>query len=146
MTRLLVILLIALVFEAVGVALLSRGLKTLPPAEPQRPATLLRWARLAVSNPQCVLGVVCEAIFFGLLLLLLSRGDVSFVWPLTSLGLVLTTLAARWLLHEPVSGVRWAGVLLIVAGSALVTWSEHHSPRPAPHSAAPGAAPDSVSR
>jgi drug/metabolite transporter (DMT)-like permease len=80
--------------------------------------------KAGASNPYLLTGIALEALFFGILLVLLSRTDVSFVWPLTALGFVLTTLSAKYFLHEDVSGVRWAGVLLIVVGAGLITWSE----------------------
>jgi uncharacterized membrane protein len=69
------------------------------------------------------------------LLYLLAHRDVSLIWPLTSLGFVLTALMARFLLGEQVSMVRWTGVILIVLGAALVSWSEtfkreHPAPPP----------------
>ena len=64
-----------------------------------------------------------EAIFFGFLLYMLSQKDVSIVWPLTALGFIITSLAARIFLKEEISSVRWAGICLIVLGAGLVTWS-----------------------
>jgi drug/metabolite transporter (DMT)-like permease len=49
---------------------------------------------------------------------------VSLIWPLTSLGFVITALAARMVRHEEVSALRWTGVAIIVIGAALVAWSE----------------------
>jgi drug/metabolite transporter (DMT)-like permease len=49
---------------------------------------------------------------------------VSFVWPLTSLSFVMTALAAKFFLHEQIIPARWAGICLIMAGAALITWSE----------------------
>ncbi len=63
--------------------------------------------------------------------MLLKQSDVSLVWPLTSLGFVLTALAAKFILHEQVNFARWCGVGLIVAGAALVSWSERNKPPPA---------------
>ena len=60
-----------------------------------------------------------------------SRGDVSFVWPLTSLGFVLTTLAAKLVLHEEVSLLRWFGVCLIVLGAGVITYTEKQKSKPA---------------
>jgi uncharacterized membrane protein len=51
---------------------------------------------------------------------LLSWADLSYVLPVTALGYVLTVLAGRVLLTEQVTGKRWAGTLLIVAGVFLV--------------------------
>ena len=58
------------------------------------------------------------------LLLLMSKSDISFLWPMTALSFVFTTIAARIYLHEYVSSTRWAGVVLIVIGAALITWSQ----------------------
>ena len=55
---------------------------------------------------------------------MMSTRDVSFVWPLTSLGFIFTTLAAHFLLHEKVSATRWIGVLLIAIGAGLTGYSE----------------------
>jgi len=54
---------------------------------------------------------------------MLSQKDVSIVWPLTALGFVITSLAAKIFLKEQISSMRWAGICLIVLGACLVTWS-----------------------
>jgi len=75
-------------------------------------------------------GVFFEALFFLCLLMLMSRSDISFLWPLTALSFVMTTLAALLFLGEKVSSVRWAGVVFIVLGAALISYSEHSKPKP----------------
>jgi drug/metabolite transporter (DMT)-like permease len=77
-----------------------------------------------VTNPTLLLGVLMELIFFIALLVLLKYWDVSLVWPLTSLGFVISTLAARYIRHEEISALRWAGVFLIMAGAVMVGYSE----------------------
>jgi drug/metabolite transporter (DMT)-like permease len=78
-----------------------------------------------------LLGLLLETIFFILLQYLLGQRDVSFVWPLTALSFVMTTLAAQFLLHERVDVLRWSGVVLIVIGAVLISYGEHNKPRPA---------------
>ncbi|MGK0197988.1 MAG: EamA family transporter [Verrucomicrobiia bacterium] len=124
MTKLILILLVGLLCEALGVVLLSKGLKQIGGLESVSLADILRVLKAGATNPNLVIGVALETVFFGILLVLLSRADVSFVWPLTALGFALTTLSAKCFLHEEVSWVRWSGVLLIVAGASLITWSE----------------------
>ena len=134
MPKLLIILLIGLIFEAIGVVLLSRGLKEINhPAEIARPepgkVRLSEVAHLVgrgVTNVHILLGVFFEALFFIALLMLMSKADVSFVWPLTSLSFVVTTIAAKIYLKEEVSPARWSGVCLIMLGAALITWTEKH--------------------
>ena len=136
--KLIVILLIGLVMEAIGVVFLSKGLKQIGEITTVNAGEIARLIGRGATNGNILIGVFFEAAFFGTLLYLMSRGDVSFVWPLTSLGFVLTTLAAKFYLHENVSGLRWGGVLLIVLGAGLITYSEkvHEKKEPPPATAA----------
>ncbi len=122
--KLIVVLVIAMVFEAVGVVFLSKGLKEIGTISKPSFSEIARVVGLGITNKNILLGVFFEALFFAGLLTLMSKGDVSFVWPLTSLGFVLTTLAARFFLNEHVPPMRWAGVLLIMLGAGLITYSE----------------------
>ena len=54
------------------------------------------------------------------------------IWPLTALGFVITALAAQLFLHEEVSARALDGVVFIVIGAALVSYSEHSEGKPAP--------------
>lgn len=124
MTKVLIVLLVALGLEAVGVVFLSHGLKQVGEPEKIAPGEVLRVIRRGMTNPSILLGVALETVFFGALLYLLSQRDVSLIWPLTALGFVLTSLAARFILHEEIHWTRWMGVALIVAGAAFVSYSE----------------------
>lgn len=137
MSKYIFILLIALLFEAVGVVFLSKGLKEIGEVSRISVSEVIDIIGRGAKNPSLLIGVLFEAIFFGALLYLLSQRDVSLIWPLTSLGFVITAVAARFFLNEQVSGVRWAGVLLIVLGAGLVTWSEKLKERQVKDSNAP---------
>jgi drug/metabolite transporter (DMT)-like permease len=136
MFKIIVILLVALVLEAVGVVYLSAGLKQIGEPAQINAAELARLIGRGATNRNILLGVLFEAVFFGGLLYLLSQRDVSLIWPLTSLGFVITALAARWVLKEEISWVRWCGVALIVLGAGLITWSEKLKDRRTPPTAA----------
>jgi drug/metabolite transporter (DMT)-like permease len=124
MTKLIVILLIGLILEAIGVVLLSQGLHEIGRMKEISAVEIGRIIGRGVGNRNILFGVLFEALFFGVLLYLLSQKDVSLIWPLTSLGFVITALAARLVRHEEVSALRWTGVAIIVVGAALVAWSE----------------------
>jgi len=124
MGKLIIILLVSLILEAVGVVYLNRGLKQIGSAQQLGWVDFKQVVSRGLTNGNILAGVAFEALFFGGILILMSKGDVSFIWPLTSLGFVLTTLAARYILGETVSLVRWSGVLLIMAGAGLIIWSE----------------------
>jgi len=138
MTRVLIVLLLALVLEAVGVVFLSRGLKQIGEPEKLTAGEVARVIRRGAVNPSILLGVLLETIFFGALLYLLSQRDVSLIWPLTALGFVLTAIAAKFILHEEIHWTRWMGVALIVVGAALVSYSEKMKQQPL------GAAPTAI--
>ena len=136
MAKILTVLLIALVFEALGVVILKRGIDHITAQEKRRQGgeikvtfkAVLRLIGHGFINPSVLLGVLFEALFFAGLLILMGQRDISFVWPLTSLSFVMTTIASIVVLKEHVSATRWAGVALIVLGAAFITWSEKKTP------------------
>lgn len=125
MVKLLLVLLIGLVFESTGVVLLKKGMSQVGDVKTISVAEVLRVIKTGLSNSQILLGVFFEALFFICLLVLMSKSDISFLWPLTALSFVFATLAAMWFLHEHVSPIRWAGVLFIMIGAALISYSQH---------------------
>ena len=133
MAKLLLILIIGLVFESTGVVLLKKGMTQIGEVRALNVSEVSRAVRAGITNPQILLGVFFEALFFVCLLILMGKSQISFLWPLTGLSFVFATLAAIWFLHERVSSVRWAGVILIMIGAALISYSEHQREKtPAP--------------
>ena len=49
----------------------------------------------------------------------LTRLELSHAYPLVSLSFVAVTLGSAWLLHEPLTGLKLAGVALICLGVAV---------------------------
>jgi len=75
----------------------------------------------ALLNPWVLLGVPLLIVGLAAQLALFSWADLSYVAPVSSIGYVLTAVAGRLFLHEPLSMTRWAAVFLITAGVALVS-------------------------
>jgi drug/metabolite transporter (DMT)-like permease len=132
MTKILIVLFIAFSFEAIGVITLKTGINQITARYDARAATTPRWRNTLklvgdwFTTRSVLLGLLLETIFFVLLQYLLAQQEVSFVWPLTSLSFVMTTLAAQFILGEKVDGLRWGGVALIMLGAALITVGEHN--------------------
>jgi drug/metabolite transporter (DMT)-like permease len=141
MAKILLILMIASIVESIGIAFLSGGLKEIHGATKINATQIARVIKEGACNGKILLGITLEAAFFGALLYMLSVRDVSFVWPLTSMGFIVTTLAAQFILHEKVGPVRWAGVLFIAFGAFLTSYSESAKKPPSP----PNAVSDSTS-
>jgi drug/metabolite transporter (DMT)-like permease len=137
MLKLILILLVGLMFESAGVVLLKKGITEIGDMSGITAAEIFRVFKAGVTNPQILLGIFFESLFFLCLLILMSKSDISFLWPLTALSFVFATIAAMIFLGETVSPTRWVGVILIVIGAAFISYSQHvkqASPPPAPQS------------
>lgn len=82
---------------------------------------------LAIFTPWVMLGISLLILWMLSRMALLSWADLSYVLPVTSLGYAANALIGRFFLHEQVSGSRWAGTLLIVAGTMLVGLGSPHA-------------------
>ena len=132
MLKILLILLFGLVCESTGVILLKKGMTHIGDINGYSLGEMLRVFKAGATSPQILLGVFFEAVFFGCLLLLMNKSDISFLWPLTALSFVFATFAAMWFLGESVSPMRWIGVALIMLGAAFISYSEHAKEKPTP--------------
>jgi drug/metabolite transporter (DMT)-like permease len=130
MIKLLSILIAGLIFESAGVVSLKIGITQISDMKSVSVSELVKVVKAGVTNVNVLFGVFCEAVFFASLLILMAKSDISFLWPLTALSFVFATFAAMWFLHERVSSVRWAGVVFIMIGAALISYSEHAKPKP----------------
>ncbi len=105
-----------------GDILLARAMKRIGDlGELRSRRGLLVVLKRVLSSRTFLLGVACMALAFYGLLLALSWADVSLVGPASaSLTFIGNAVAARSFLHERVDGRRWAAVLLVAVGVALV--------------------------
>jgi drug/metabolite transporter (DMT)-like permease len=104
------------ILQVVGNVALSRGLHPMGPLVSLSPWPYLR----ALANPWVAGGVLILALWMLLNLTLLSRADLSYVLPVTSLSYILIALMGHFLLHERVSMLRWVGTVMITSGVAIV--------------------------
>ena len=84
------------------------------------PRALLGVLWQALKSKWIWLGIALMAVAFFALLAVLSWAEVSFVVPATAANYVVGALGARFLLKERVSQTRWAGLVLVAVGVALV--------------------------
>ncbi len=141
MAKLFIILIVAAIIESVGVAFLSGGLKEVHGASSITVSEILRVIKSGATNPKIILGIALEAVFFGCLLYMLKQNEVSLVWPLTSLGFIVTTLSAAIFLKESVSWQRWIGVVLIALGAGIIGFAKAAEDKKAAMVNAPSSAP-----
>ena len=74
-------------------------------------------------NPFVLVGMFLYFAASLLWLIVLSRIDLSFAYPLLSIGYIFIVLYSDIVLKEEVSLVRWAGVLTICLGVFLISRS-----------------------
>jgi drug/metabolite transporter (DMT)-like permease len=93
-----------------------------------------RWGSLEASGSlslrssaalwQLPAGIVLMTLqFIGMLTLFKWGLDASVVVPVFGLNYVLTALLGNQMLGEPVNGLRWMGIVLIIAGVAFIARS-----------------------
>lgn len=122
-TRLLTILVIA--SNVAGNLSLSHGMKQVGALTALSPLPYLH----AILNPWVGGGVLVLAFWMFSDLVLLSRADLSYVLPVTSMAYVLIALLGHFVLHEAVPLERWIGIVVITIGVILVGET---NPRTAP--------------
>jgi uncharacterized membrane protein len=121
MIKTLVLVLIATLLGGVGHVMLAKGMKTIGDITEAPSSRVGGMVGRALTNGWVLWGVVLQAGFFAMYLLLLSRADVSQILPLTAIDYIVVVFFAQMLLAEIVTPVRWIGVGLIVVGVTLVS-------------------------
>ena len=76
-----------------------------------------------IENPPIIMGLLMYVVSVGVWLLVLSRVQVSFAYPMLSLGYVVNALAAYYLFGEPLTSLRMLGIFIIIGGVYLVASS-----------------------
>lgn len=74
-----------------------------------------------ISSPFIVLGTGCYALSLVVWLMVLSRSEVGYAYPLLSIGYVVTTVAAYFLFGESLSTLRILGIAFIILGVVCIT-------------------------
>lgn len=72
-------------------------------------------------NPMILSGLFCYVLSVGLWIMALSRVDVSYAYPMLSLGYVVNAVAAYFLFGEQLSMTRVAGIGVIILGVYLIS-------------------------
>ncbi len=87
--------------------------------QPINPGGSAGWRWLV--DTRLLAAVMCLGIAMLFWLLALQRMEVSVAYPLLAANYIAMLVLARWRFHERVPPVRWLGVLVIIAGIALIT-------------------------
>src|SRR5262245_32907268 len=121
--RMMVFIAIVVLGGTAGDIAVSHAMKQIGEIKTLRPAAICMVLARAFRMVWMWIGIGLMALAFFSLLALLSWADVSIVVPATALSYVAAAFGAKYLLHEKVAPLRWAGVLLVCAGVALLALS-----------------------
>jgi multidrug transporter EmrE-like cation transporter len=77
----------------------------------------------AATNLHVLLGLVCYGLGFMVWLIVLSKAEVSYAYPLISLGYVFTAILARAMFGEAVGVTRLVGIVVTCFGVFLIARS-----------------------
>ena len=124
------LMLLAVTAGTVGDLLLAKGMKELGDLSTMNLRGIIEVAFRAITEWKIVVGTAMLALFFFLWLSVLSLEDLSVALPLQALNYVLVALLAKYILHEQVSPLRWAGIVLVCIGVMLITKSSADSKQP----------------
>jgi drug/metabolite transporter (DMT)-like permease len=103
-----------------GELCVARAMKAIGEVRDFHPAALMNVIARALRVSWMWVGLTLMGTAFFSLLAVLSMEDVSFVVPVTALSYGAGALGGKLFLGEQVTPRRWAGVLLICIGVALV--------------------------
>ena len=112
---------IIVVATTVGEVLQAIGMRHHGEIRDFRPTAIGRALAVLSRNRYVVASVVAMAISFFAYLELLTVAELSFAVPVTAITYVFETILAKYVLHERVSWLRWAGASLVICGVALVS-------------------------
>jgi uncharacterized membrane protein len=107
-----------------GEILVAHAMKQAARAKTVTRSAVISLLERALRPAAMWMGLALQALAFFELLALLSWADLSFVVPATALSYVVGAAGSALLLRERVSRTRWAGVLLVCLGVAVMFASE----------------------
>jgi drug/metabolite transporter (DMT)-like permease len=121
MVKTLALVLVAVLVGGAGHVMLAKAMRPLGDLTEAPSGRVGGMVGRALANPWLIAGVALQALFFFMYLALLTRADVSQILPITALDYIVVAVLAQAFHAEPVTGARWLGIALIVAGVALVS-------------------------
>ena len=125
MFKTIIVMLVAITAGTIGDILLTKGMREIGDLSAMNPRAIMDAAMRALTCPKLMLGTTMLAVFFFLWLAVLSWEDLSVALPMQALNYVLVAILAKYILHEQVSPLRWAGIVLVCIGVMLITSSSN---------------------
>ncbi len=107
----------AIILNVCGHSFLKAGMNRVGPLS----GGIIEYSLKTLSTPFILLGLFSYVASVSLYMLVLSRTDLSYAYPLLmSIGYALIVLVSFLIFKEPFSAYKWVGIVLILIGVVLV--------------------------
>ncbi len=113
----------SLIFSSIGLAAIGQIVLKIGMAKNGEISLAFGPLFRAFSNPFVLGGLFLYGVSLIIWLVVLSRENLSFAYPMVAFSYVLTTILAKVILKEDVSLFRWFGLSLILTGIICVAKS-----------------------
>jgi multidrug transporter EmrE-like cation transporter len=114
------LLLVSLVFATAGQLTLKSAMESIGRIGADQVSEAGQTIARAIKEPRLWIGLALFGISAVFWLVVLSRVDLSLAYPFVGISYVIIVALARFMFHEQVPPLRWAGVLVIAVGIALI--------------------------
>ena len=115
--------LVPVLIGVVGQILLKKGMSEVGQFDFGAISQILPQFIRAFLNPYVFMGFVFYFLSSLFWMIVLSKVQLSVAYPMLSLGYVFVLIASWFLFKEPVTVIRWLGVLVIMLGVTLISRS-----------------------
>lgn len=85
----------------------------------------LSFAYTIAQSPLLWIGLLTVLILFSIWVLILSKVDLSVAVPVASFSYIAIPLVSVFILGEHIPPLRWMGIVFILLGVCLVSWSSY---------------------
>lgn len=119
MIDIIALVLILVVVISFGQVLMKRGLKNMGGINLNEVLSAKLFSVIFEKN--IFFGIVLYVISTLLWLVILSKVELSFAYPLIALGYVVTAILAKLFFNENITLMRWMGILLVLGGVFLIS-------------------------
>lgn len=109
------LILISVVLGALGQVILKLGSNKLGTISFSLPVLVSSLVRL-IKTPEIIIGLILFGTSFLLWIKVLSRSELSYAYPMVSIGYILVVVLSYFLLDEAFSWNKVMGIAIIVAG------------------------------
>ena len=111
---------VSVLAAVVGQLCLKQGMTQVGALEMKSLQELLLVAQRVSSNPLVLAGLICYVVAALAWLIVLSRLDLGFAYPMLALTYAIIPMAAHVFLGEEIPILRWVGIGIVIVGVLLI--------------------------